>query len=74
MSEHELGGQPREKCGYPSGHSTDCPKNNGNEQNAQEKKPRKLTPEEALETTIDVFKEALNPKTAIKKVKDFFGK
>ncbi len=68
MSERESGGQPCEKCGYPSGHSTDCPKNNGKELTDQEKTDL------ALKETTKAFKEALNPKSAVKKVRDFFGK
>ena len=68
MPEHELGGQPCESCGYSSGHSTDCPRKNQGEITPQEKTDL------ALKETAKVFKEALNPKSAIKKVKDFFGK
>lgn len=75
MPEHELRGQPCENCGYSSGHSTDCPRNNANE---LKDKTKELTDQEIidrdLKKTVDVFKEALNPKSAIKKVKDFFGK
>ena len=43
-----------------------------------EKNKEELTPQEktdlALKETAKVFKEALNPKSAIKKAKDFFGK
>ncbi|TAN58364.1 hypothetical protein EPN15_01380 [Patescibacteria group bacterium] len=68
MPEHEFGGQPCEKCGYSSGHSTDCPKNNAKELTDQEKTDL------ALKETTKVFKEALNPKSTVKKVRDFLGK
>jgi len=45
------------------------------EQKAQK---QELTPQEktdlALKETVKVFKEALNPKSAVKKAKDFFWK
>lgn len=86
MPEYNEQGQLCEECKSPSraGHSNDCSKNNAQsdksdtqiseEQKGQEPKPRKLTPEEAFNVTTEVFKEALDPKAAIKKIKDFFRK
>lgn len=77
MSEYDEQGQLCEECKYPShaGHSNECSKNNAqtNKSDAQIT-PRKLTPEEAFKATTDAFKDALDPKAAIKKVKDFFRK
>ena len=66
---HEFGGSSPEEMGIKSEETfTD-------EQKAQK---QELTPQEktdmALKETAKVFKEALNPKSAIKKAKDFFGK
>lgn len=47
---------------------------NSGDQKAPEQKSRKLTPEETFKATTDAFKDALDPKAAIKKVKDFFRK
>lgn len=86
MSEYDEQGQLCEECKSPSraGHSNNCSKKNtqtdktdaqiNEEQKTQEQKPRKLTPEESFKTTVDVFKDALDPKAAVKKVKDFFRK
>lgn len=51
---------------------------NSGEQKAPEQKSKKSIEQEktdlALKETAKAFKEALNPKTAIKKAKEFFGK
>lgn len=51
---------------------------NNEEQKATEQKPKELIDQEktdlALKETAKAFKEALNPKSAIKKAKEFFGK
>lgn len=80
MSEYDEQGQLCEECKHPSraGHSNECSKKNTTEQKAPEQKLGGLTDQEkatlVAKETAKVFKEVLDPKAAIKKVKDFFRK
>lgn len=58
--------------------SEETPENNDASEDVVQQESKELTPEEktdrALKETVKVFKEELNPKQVIGRVKKFFGK